>query len=164
MIKAMKLSVLAIASAIDLLGASTALAGGSTPKVPTYSGPYSKNDLQAKPTRITITEDGYVYLAGPRRSAKRDDPLSWTRWTATSGHGSGFEWINNCKPSCVSGTFHSYPVNLKAWRPRPLTHRLVFTRMTVTYTGKLPPHTSQKTQVWKVTAQGKNYFWVLPNH
>jgi hypothetical protein len=162
MIRSVKLRVLMLGGAIVLLGTSTAMAG-VLPRVPTFSGPYAKKDLQVKPSKILYAGDGSGFLAGARLTAHKDAPLSWTSWTANSGQGSGLDWINNCQPTCAAGTFHSYPVSLTVFRARPELHRNVFTRMTVTYTGKLPPGTSQNTQVWKVYAHGNNYIWVVPN-
>jgi hypothetical protein len=45
------------------------------------------------------------------------DGLSWRDWGSRKARGAGTAHINNCKPSCEQGTFHSYPGKLK------LTHR-----------------------------------------
>ena len=160
--RSVKVRVLLALGVSILLCAPAALAS-VLPKVPTFSGPYSKKDLPDQAVHDHLYRGREQLLAGQKKSANKDAPLSWTSWTANSAQGSGFNWIDNCKPNCAAGTFHSYAVSLKLWRPRPEIHRLVFTRMTVTYTGKLPPHTSSKNQEWKVTTHGKAYIWVFPS-
>jgi hypothetical protein len=60
-------------------------------------------------------------------------------WTASGAHGSGFNWLNNCIPSCAGATFYQFPVTLTLSRSREVQGRRLFTRMTVTYAGT-PPH------------------------
>ncbi len=83
------------------------------------------------PTSYVITcADGLDYLRS----------LSWTSWASTA-HGTGRERINNCKPTCIKGTFHGYPVSVKLWRARSWPHhsgQKYYTRMTLRYTGKVP--------------------------
>jgi hypothetical protein len=138
-----------------LLAAPVAMASGGLPKIPSYSGPYGKHDFKVRPAVIDYGM-GSAFFAGRHRSA----PLSWTSWTATSGKGSGWDWLDNCKPNCAAGTFHSYPVNLKVWNPQTVNGHLIFTRMTVTFTGNRPPH--QSNHVWRVRHHGNVYFWAFP--
>ena len=77
----MKLRITLAMGAIVLVGAPVALAA-RTPRVPTFTGPYSKHDLRARPAQIIYTADGSGFLAGRRRSGHRFDPLSWKSWTS----------------------------------------------------------------------------------
>jgi hypothetical protein len=66
--------------------------------------------------------------------------MSWSHWGAQA-LGTGSEVINDCTPTCVGGTFHSFPVITVLWRPEPRAHhtgQLSFTRATIIYTGKVP--------------------------
>jgi hypothetical protein len=84
-----------------------------------------------KPKQFTITcADGNDYLT----------KLKWSSWKATAD-GKGVNWINTCNPSCAGGKFHKFPVNVKLWRVRAWPHhsgRDYYTRMTLTYTAKVP--------------------------
>lgn len=146
-----------------LISVPAALGSGSTlPKLPSNIGPTSKGDLQAKPRSITYTGDGSGFLAGGPKSNHRAKPLYWSSWTATGGQGSGFNWLNDCNPNCAAGTFHRFAVKLQAYRPRKVGGHLIFTRMKVTYTGKMPKHTSSS-QIWKVVHQSGGYFYDFPS-
>ena len=140
--------------------APTALASG-LPKLPVASGSLDKSQFQVKPRTIQIAGDGSFFFSGARRSHHRAGPIKWKSWTATGGRGSGFNWVNNCRPSCAQGTFHLYPVKLHAWRPKHVAGHLIFTRMTVRYTAGHPRHFSSG--VYKVQHQRRNIFdWVFP--
>jgi hypothetical protein len=155
-----KISVLVAAGA--LVSVPAALGSGSAlPKLPSQIGPSSTGDLEVKPASIVYTGDGSAFFAGPKKSSHRDKPLNWSSWTATGGQGSGFNWLNNCTPNCAAGTFHAFPVKLDAYRPKRAGGHLIFTRMKVTYTGKMPKH-SASTQVWKVVHQNGGYFYTFP--
>lgn len=143
-----------------LVAVPGALAAG-LPKVPKYSGHASKGQLTARPTSILYTADGSGFFAGAKASKHRDKPLTWTKWTARGGDGTGFNWVNNCTPNCAQGRFHSYPVKLHVWRARRVRGHLIFTRMTVTYTGGQPSHV-HKSEVWKVTFNSGGWFWSFP--
>lgn len=145
-----------------LVGVPTALGSGSAlPKLPTQIGPPGKGDLNAKPTSITYTGDGSGFFAGGPKANNRAKPLDWSSWTATGGQGSGFNWLNDCTPNCAGGTFHRFAVKLDAYSPKHLGGHLVFTRMKVTYTGKMPKHATS-TQLWKVVYQSHGYFYDFP--
>ncbi len=146
-----------------LVSVPVALGSGSTlPKLPSQIGPPSAGELMVKPASITYSGDGSAYFAGAARSNHRDKPLTWSSWTATAGKGSGFNWLNNCTPNCAAGTFHAFPVKLDAYRPKRLGGHLIFTRMKVTFTGKMPKH-STRTQLWKVVHQSGGYFYDFPS-
>lgn len=84
-----------------------------------------------RPARYVIAcGDGNDFLKG----------LTWAFWN-TLANGGGKDVINNCNPSCVGGTFHAYPVRVELWRVRNWPHhagKRYFTRMTLTYTRKVP--------------------------
>jgi hypothetical protein len=49
---------------------------------------------------------------------------------------------NDCIPYCFNGTFHSYPVRVRASRIRRCRHdgdRYRYTRLHITYRGARPP-------------------------
>jgi hypothetical protein len=128
------------------IAASAALA--ATPTFPAFSGPPSKNNPVAKPTEIVYSGDGSQFFAGAKRS-NRAGKLHWTLWSSTEGLGTGYQWIDNCSPSCANGKFTLYPVTLAVSQPKKESKYLIFTRLKVTYTGKKPRN--QKSFTWKIS-------------
>ncbi len=146
-----------------LVGVPAALGSGTAlPKLPTQIGPPGKGDLQAKPSSITYSGDGSAFFAGAKGSNNRAKPLTWSSWTASGGQGSGFNWLNNCKPNCAAGTFHTFAVKLDAYSPKRVGGHLIFSRIKVTYTGQMPKH-ANRTQTWKVVYQSHGYFYDFPS-
>jgi hypothetical protein len=83
-----------------------------------------------KPTDLTIAcGDGNDYLKS----------LMWTVWSDTEAKGTGTEEVNDCKPYCAAGRFHSYPVTVTLDQVES-DH---FTRIRLHYTGARPPNTPQ---------------------
>lgn len=140
-------SVTAIAGLAIAAGASAALA--ATPTFPAYTGPPSKTNPVVKPTEIVYTGDGSGFFAGIKGS-KKIGKLKWATWNGNEGLGTGYNWIDNCSPSCAAGTFSRYPVRLKVFKPKQVSKKYyIFTRLTVTYTGEKPE--KKRTFTWPVT-------------
>ncbi|MGW3495445.1 hypothetical protein [Streptomyces sp. NPDC001020] len=67
--------------------------------------------------------------------------LHWSRWDSNSAVGEGFNVVNDCKPYCAAGTFHSYPVVVRLDHPQPWkTHPQLrhYTQMSLVYTNAKP--------------------------
>ncbi|MFE2431657.1 hypothetical protein ACFXJ5_33615 [Streptomyces sp. NPDC059373] len=66
--------------------------------------------------------------------------LHWSRWAQTSAVARGFNEVNDCKPYCAAGRFHSYPVIVRLDHPRPWKGHPAkrFTRMSLVYTHGSP--------------------------
>lgn len=155
----MSLRRISILVATGVLVAAPGAVAGGLPKLPSTIGPPGKGDLQVKPSSIVYSGDGSAFLAGAKKSNHRDKPLKWSSWTATGAHGSGFNWLNNCKPNCAAGTFRAFPVKLHAYRARRVHGHRIFTRLKVTYTGAEPAHTTSRTNVWRVVFNSGGYFY-----
>lgn len=160
---ATRAGVVALATALCV--ALTAAVALATVKVPAYDGPIvAGKNPKVRPGTIVYTGDGSGILAG--RGTRSRHPkfgrLQWTTWTATEGKASGADWVNNCVPFCAAGTFTSYPVNLRVFRPRVMAGHRIFTRMQVTYTGKRPRGVHTRVQIWKVSDGHGQYFWNFP--
>jgi hypothetical protein len=153
-----KVSILVAAGALVAVPAALA---GSLPTVPSYSGPVGHGDLKIRPSTIDY-DMGSAFLAGSRRPNHKAGPLNWSSWTAPGGRGSGFNWLDNCKPNCASGKFHLFPVKLHFWRASRVHGHRIFTRLTVTYTGKRPAFVHHKTSTWKVVFNSGGYFYNTP--
>jgi opacity protein-like surface antigen len=117
---------------------------------------------KVKPKTIIYSGDGSAFFAGSQKVSKTNfGSLQWSKWNSTKALGSGGNWLNDCKPHCFNGKFHGYPVTLKLTRPRTVEGFNVFTRLLVTYTGKVPMSTP-KSQTWKLGHSGKAFFWHFP--
>lgn len=128
------------------LAASAALA--TSPTFPGFSGPPSKHNPTVKPAEIIYSGDGSQFFAGAKHPHRAGN-LKWTVWNSTEGLGTGYQWVNNCSPSCANGKFFLSPVTLLVSRPRTESKYFIFTRLKVTYTGKKMPH--QKNFTWKIS-------------
>jgi hypothetical protein len=124
-------AVAGIAALAIAAGASAASA--ATPKLPAFSGPPSKTNPVVKPSEIVYSGDGSQFFAGPK-GHKRAGKLHWTTWNGTEALGTGYQWIDNCSPSCANGKFSLYPVSLKATAPKQEKKYYIFTKLKVTYT------------------------------
>ena len=61
--------------------------------------------------------------------------LEWSKWHRDRARARGTYHMNDCKPSCAGGTFHTRPGTLILRRPEmcPDIDKKVFTRATVIY-------------------------------
>ncbi|WP_373558888.1 MULTISPECIES: hypothetical protein [Streptomyces] len=66
--------------------------------------------------------------------------LRWSQWHRDSAVAEGFNVVNDCKPYCAAGKFHSYPV---------------IVRLNATQPWKKHPELSQYTQLSLVYTKGK---------
>jgi hypothetical protein len=125
-------------------GATTANAlghaGDGLPRIPAQYGYLLPQLLQVKP--YAITDGPYEFFAGTNRASRhpRIASLRWRTWTSTSATGSGSDWRDNCTPGCSNGTYTPYPVTIAAQRPRRRSGYLLFTRLVVVYTHRVPRH------------------------
>ncbi|MBX9392072.1 hypothetical protein K4749_00270 [Streptomyces sp. TRM72054] len=49
----------------------------------------------------------------------RLDRLEWSRWDGRAAVAKGVNWVNDCKPYCAAGRFHSYAVTVRLDDPKP---------------------------------------------
>ena len=149
-----------------LIGVAVALifAAGASAALAVLPGVTSEGTAapKVKPKTIVYTGDGSGLFAGAQAVSKTNfGSIHWSKWTKKKAHGSGGNWLNDCKPNCAKGKFHGYPVTLSLSRPRMVAGKDVFTRMVVTYTQNLPAH-AVKTTTWKLRHSGTSFFWKLP--
>jgi hypothetical protein len=84
---------------------------------------------QVRPTLVYFAcADGYF-------GAKH---LRWTGWGSAFAAARGTAWLNDCKPSCVAGHFHSYPVVVVASGSQACAGRLAYTTLTYAFIGRSP--------------------------
>lgn len=73
--------------------------------------------------------------------------LKWSQWRVGHATARGNDWLNDCTPDCVHGTWHKYPVRLDltgARRVAGYPGERSYKRYTMTYTGQSP--TANKTR------------------
>jgi hypothetical protein len=145
--KSIKIYALAGIAGLAISAAASA-AQAATPKLPDFAGPPAKNNPVAKPREIIYSGDGSHFFAGGKGPTK-PGRLLWRVWDGNEGLAYGYQWINNCEPSCANGKFSLYPVTLKASKPKQESKYYIFTRLHVTYTGKKYPHAKNFT--WAVS-------------
>ncbi len=59
---------------------------------------------QVRPHQVVIAcADGNFYA----------DKLVWSSWSAKSAGATGTAHVNDCKPYCAAGHFHTYPVTIR---------------------------------------------------
>ncbi|MFF9063365.1 hypothetical protein ACIRPQ_21970 [Streptomyces sp. NPDC101213] len=86
-----------------------------------------------------VRPDDFILACGDGNS--RLASLKWVRWDARSAKATGVNVVNDCKPYCAAGTFHSYPVIVRLdraqpWKKDPQTER--YGRITLEYPAQRP--------------------------
>ena len=67
--------------------------------------------------------------------------LSWTSWRMGYASATGMQTMNDCMPTCVQGTFRSYPVAVVLWGNAPVTGvstQRRYSMITLRYPGRPP--------------------------
>jgi hypothetical protein len=76
--------------------------------------------------------------------------LAWSSWGSPAARAIGIARANDCTPNCAAGSFHAWPVSVRADRPTSCGGKRIYLRLTVSYGGKLqtghPRH-----EVWSFT-------------
>ncbi|WP_327398988.1 hypothetical protein OG194_01700 [Streptomyces sp. NBC_01288] len=67
--------------------------------------------------------------------------LRWTSWNSDSATATGVNVVNDCKPYCAVGKFHSFAVTVRldtpqTWKRHPQARQ--YTEITLTYPGARP--------------------------
>ncbi|MEU0375666.1 hypothetical protein ABZ070_37455 [Streptomyces sp. NPDC006283] len=65
--------------------------------------------------KAQVRPSEYLIACGDGNS--RLTELKWSSWGPMSAVGVGLNVVNDCKPYCAAGKFHSYPVNVRFERP-----------------------------------------------
>jgi hypothetical protein len=158
----MKRLVAALALLGLLLLAGATSASTTLPQVISNNQPGSKA-LAIRPRLIIYSGDGAGFLAGRGSSARHPGELHWKLWGRTEARGWGADWLDNCSPNCAGGTYHAYRATVHLYRPRQLGRHLVFTRLTMVFTGARPPYPAYKSGRSTLRAlydsQYNDYYW-----
>jgi hypothetical protein len=120
-----RLSVALAAAGVSLSAAASA-AG-----LPGVLTPGAAHRFSVRPAEIDYTGDGSGVVGGFDGTGRYPDygHLDWYLWSASKALAYGAAWIDNCTPSCASGTFSPHAVTVRASDPAS-GH---FTRLTLYY-------------------------------
>ncbi|MFD3617915.1 hypothetical protein ACFWWT_22275 [Streptomyces sp. NPDC058676] len=140
---------LTVTKAAALCAATAFLAAMGPASAAPAAAPTSPGRAGAQQARPTVLVDclskpqvrpaDFILACGDGNS--RLASLRWARWDAASAQAKGINWVNDCKPYCAAGTFHSYRVVVRldhpqSWKKDPQEKR--YARMTLTFTGDRP--------------------------
>ena len=153
---------IAVLSAVAALAVAAVPALAAMPALVTAVGTPSATNPEVLPGAIFYTGDGSAFLAGRGHSARHTGSIDWTSYGATQAAGQAAQWINNCTPNCAAGRFTSYPVTLRAFSPKVVGGRDIFTRLQVTYAGTRPSGVTTMSQTWTVQYRKGVYVWNFP--
>lgn len=107
-----RVSVLVASIAIPLIagGAVGVQSARSDLGPPALGGCLSKSLV--RPSSIEFCGDGNFFMMG----------LKWTSWTTADAEGDGVAHQNNCSPSCASGRFRTYNVEVVLSMVKPCSN------------------------------------------
>jgi len=118
----LRLALTAAVAAL-LVVAGSASAGGQV-GLPNCAG-----KLQMKPRSVVLACADANFVA---------ERLSWTGWGSAFAAARGTASVNDCKPTCVAGRFHSYPVALLAEGRQTCGGRRAYSRVVYAFVGRSP--------------------------
>jgi hypothetical protein len=137
----------AVATALALCCAASLTAAASAPSAARTTSPQAANPARAdalqrsgRPVLVDcfwhpkVRPSAFILACGDGNS--RLASLHWSRWSPKSAKAEGVNFVNDCKPYCAAGTFHSYRVVVRLdraqpWKKHPkLQH---YSRMTLVY-------------------------------
>ncbi|MEU9104867.1 hypothetical protein AB0D54_10925 [Streptomyces xanthophaeus] len=88
-----------------------------------------------------VRPDEYLLACGDGNNRLVD--LDWNTWGPRTATATGTDMVNDCRPYCAAGRFHSYPVKVtlgspEAWPDRPGVQRFTTIRLLYTDTAPAP--------------------------
>ncbi|MDX3527657.1 hypothetical protein P1P75_14695 [Streptomyces sp. ID05-39B] len=95
------------------VGTASAAPAASPPTAPPGGSPVLVDCLWHPQVR----PDAFILACGDGNS--RLASLKWDHWNARSAKATGVNVVNDCKPYCAAGTFHSYPVVVRLDKAQP---------------------------------------------
>jgi hypothetical protein len=119
----LKSAALVYAAASLAVAAAPASASAATSTVSQPDRQVVVVDCFSKPQ---VRPSAFLIACGDGNSSLTE--LKWKSWGPATATGSGFNVVNDCKPYCAAGKFHSYPVTVRlerpqAWETRPEQQR-----------------------------------------
>lgn len=115
------------------LASVTLATGAALIASPAAAAPTSHARVIASCTTAKYKPSSYVLTCADANTQIHH--ATYTSWSAKSADGSGNYVYNTCLPSCAAGTFKHHPVSFTLYRPRTVSGKKLFTRMSVSYAG-----------------------------
>src|SRR6185437_7732435 len=117
-------------SRLVLLAAALALPAAHAAPVPKLAGCVPGATPTVRPKEVIVAcGDANFYFTN----------LRWSAWNATRAVAAGIAHLNDCKPYCAAGHFHTYAIALTLTRPQSCKNgSREFTRMTWRFTAMRP--------------------------
>jgi hypothetical protein len=125
--------------AVTIATAATAASAAATAVPPKLAGCVPGSAATVRPKKIIVAcGDANFYFTN----------LKWSSWGPKQAVASGIATVNDCKPYCAAGHFHTYAATITLTRPRSCSDgALVYTRIAWRFPGKAPAalgrHSSQ---------------------
>jgi len=118
--------MLAILLALGLGGAHAS----STPRFlgcRAYTGSHAPGAVKPR-SIIAACADGNFWFGA----------LRWSSWSAAGAHALGTAHVNDCKPYCAAGHFHTYPVTVSLAVAKSCDGKIELTRLAWRFTRAKP--------------------------
>jgi hypothetical protein len=131
--RATKMSVAVLAALVlGVTAAGTAAALTTSPSRSSLASrarlPVAYNGLDGwKHGRVRLS---VIYVGGSTAFLRT---RRWSHWTGTSASTRGTLWVDNCRPDCASGHFHTYPAQVTLSRVADRKGVRFFSRMRLHY-------------------------------
>ncbi|MEV4339528.1 hypothetical protein [Streptomyces sp. NPDC049590] len=127
------------AGALLTAAMTTASASGPDPSAPPHGTRADRPVLIDCLWQRTVRPIDFILACGDGNS--RLTGLRWSEWSPGEATAVGVNVVNDCEPSCVAGTFRSYPVTVRLgraepWKEHPGVER--YTRISLAYPGDRP--------------------------
>ncbi|MFE0388768.1 hypothetical protein ACFW1F_32520 [Streptomyces bungoensis] len=122
-----------------MLTAAMTAASASPPQAPAAQVEPPRTVLVDCLWHRTVRPADFILACGDGNS--RLTGLTWKHWGRTAAVAEGLNAVNDCKPYCAAGRFHSYRVTVRLDHPAPwkknpgIQH---FTRLSLTYADARP--------------------------
>ena len=131
---------------VQLFAVGTASASRRLPAIPVVSpAPSQGHGLEVRPAVINYSLTGSLVGRPSYRAQPGFGRLQWRRWTQAEARGSGYDELQEkCHIFCKQQDYSFYPVRISLHKPRREHGYLVFTRMRISYTKRVPSDHARK--------------------
>jgi hypothetical protein len=112
------------------IAAAVAVTAAAASKPPRLAGCIPGTPSTVRPGKIIVAcGDANFYFTN----------LGWSSWNAKQAIARGLAQLNDCKPTCAAGHFHTYRSTVTLSRPRSCSDGIrAFTRMAWQFQGTVP--------------------------
>lgn len=99
-----KILIASISAGLLAVAVAAPASGGLVEPVGLVYAPHDCTTPKIEPKRIVLAcGDANAYVG----------KVKWSEWGGEKAKGEGWFYVNDCKPDCAGGTFHSYGAKVK---------------------------------------------------